>query len=383
MINQNFNIGQGLQGIKRFFKNLSCPHSAVGVDIGSQSIKLIELSRKNDRLILTNYAYAKTDESLVKIGAPGVLSDMAGKVLSKSLEASKIKAKEVNVAVPSFSSLVTVFEIPRMSEKEIDQAIRVEAPKYIPVRLSDVVYGWQIIDYSTIFDGNTKQKGQFAKAPIEAKRSERMKVLVVAIMREISNKYEKVLGNAGIGIGSLEIDSFSLSRALLSRESECSLILDIGHRVTNLIVGVKSNILVNRTIDVAGESMTGVLGKGLGVDERRAEQLKMQKGLQNISQGEQGLLAPILGVIVQEVKKTVDVLKEEYDGLSVKKIILSGGSSRMIGLREFIEQESGIETTIANSLIGIEYPSKLNDNLKEQSPVLATAVGLAMLGLKD
>ena len=55
----------------------------------------------------------------------------------------------------------------------------------------------------------------------------------------------------------------------------------------------------------------------------------------------------------------------------------------MIGLREFIEQESGIETTIANSLIGIEYPSKLNDNLKEQSPVLATAVGLAMLGLED
>ena len=101
----------------------------MGVDISSQSIKLIELSRKNDRLILTNYAYAKTDESLVKIGAPGVLSDMAGKVLSKSLEASKIKAKEVNVAVPSFSSLVTVFEIPRMSEKEIDQAIRVEAPK--------------------------------------------------------------------------------------------------------------------------------------------------------------------------------------------------------------------------------------------------------------
>ena len=76
-------------------------------------------------------------------------------------------------------------------------------------------------------------------------------------------------------------------------------------------------------------------------------------------------MAPILGVIVQEVKKTVDVLKEEYDGLSVKKIILSGGSSRMIGLREFIEQESGIETTIANSLIGIEYLSKLNNNRRQ------------------
>jgi len=380
----NLDLGSSLHGVKKFFKNISRPSSAVGVDIGSQSIKVVELVRKKDKLVLSNYAYAKTDESLIKIGAPGVLSDMAGKVLSKTLEVSKIKTKEVNVAVPSFSSLVTIFEIPRMPEKEINQAIRVEAPKYIPVRLSDVVYGWKIIDDTVGAKGKEgEQERKSNKKIVEPKMSDRMKVLVVAIMREISNKYEKVLGDSGISVSSLEIDSFSLARSLLNRESECALILDIGHKVTNLIVGVNKNILVNRTIDVAGDSVTSVMGKSLGVDRKRAEQLKMDKGLQGAVNNGEAILLPILGAITKEVSRTMEVLREDYNGLEIQKIILSGGSSKLIGLREFIEQESGVTTVIADPLVNFEYPSKLSADLKEQGPNLATAIGLAMLGLED
>ncbi len=357
--------------------------SGKALDIGSQSIKLVELSKRKGVLTLTNYAYAKTSESLVKVGMPGVISDIAGKVLKRALDAADIKTKEVNVAVPSFSSLVTVFDIPKMPDKEVDQAIRSEAPKYIPVRLSDVVYGWQVIDETGFNENSSGQAGQTGQNSAPGGNLQRMKVLVVAIMKEISGKYEKVLGDSGIGVGSLEIDSFSLVRSLLHNDPECSLILDIGHRVTNLIVAANGNILVNRTIDVAGESMTNVLEKSLKVDQKRAEQLKMQSGMRKDGQGKSDLFLPTLGIIIQEVKKTISVLGEEYNGLNIKKVVLSGGSARMIGLAEYVQNELKIKTVIGNPLAQVKYPAKMEAKLKLQSPVLAVAVGLAMLGLEE
>ena len=127
--------------------------SSIGVDVGSRSIKVVELARKKDKFFLKNFVIAKTKKDLIKAGTAGVISENASKVIEQVFSKAKASAEKINASVPSFSSLITTIEIPRMPNKEIEQVVQIEAPKYIPVQLSDVVYGWQIIDEGNNMSG--------------------------------------------------------------------------------------------------------------------------------------------------------------------------------------------------------------------------------------
>ena len=247
-------------------KNIS-----VGIDVGSASIKIVVLERVGDAINLKNYAIAKSKEELIRPGTVGVISDLAIELIEKTIKEAAISKKHVQVAVPSFSSLITAVEIPKTAKGDIDEIIQNEAPKYIPVQLSDVVYGWQLIE-----EGNGDAEENVTPG---IKRDGKMHVLLVAIMSEISAQYEKVFSAAGLKIDSLEIDAFSLTRALIAENKKPYLILDIGHKVCNIVAVSNGNVLLNRTIDIAGDRITKTIARSLGVDIDRAEKIKHTQGM--------------------------------------------------------------------------------------------------------
>ena len=154
-------INSKQQGLKKIFATVGGNKSCIGVDIGSQSIKIIELENKKGELVLKNYALVKTNEKIIKIGTQGVVEDKVSVILKQSFDKAKIKGKNINVAVPGFASLVIVFEVPSLMEGDIQQVIKREAPKYIPISLKDVVYDWQAIDEDNLVDKtkeNLKEK---------------------------------------------------------------------------------------------------------------------------------------------------------------------------------------------------------------------------------
>ncbi len=383
MVDLDQDVGKSLGKLKDLFKSFSKSKISIGIDIGSHGIKVVELKREEGGLSLSNYAYVKTKEDLVKIGSRGVLSDASGPILEKILALSKIDPKEVNVSVPSFSSLVTIFDIPSMPKKDIEQAIRLEAPKYIPVKLSDVIYGWEIVSQQG--ETNSQQGTNNLKKGEIGLSDNRIKVLVVAIMKEISQKYEKVFSDIGIKINSLEVDSFSLARSLSGKfsKSDCNLILDIGHKTTNLIVVNKGKIVLNRTIDVAGDSMNKIISSSLGVDEERAEKTKIKNGINSVSQGENSPLVGTLSSIVNEIKNVNASITKDFNGLVINKVILTGGGAQTVGLKEYIERETGLVSEIGNPFNGIRYPENIKQKIAERAPFSSVAVGLAMLGFED
>lgn len=346
-----------LDKIKKMFAGGK--NSAVGVDIGSNSIKVVELGKQGEQLVLKNYAIATGDEGFIQAGTSGVINEGINEAIKQLFKSAEIKPGHVNVAVPSFASLVTTIELPQVPKEEIEKIIITEAPKYIPVKLEDVVYGWELLE-----GVGTAQK-------------DRMRVLIVAIMKEISDRYETVLASSGLKVDALEIDSFSLVRSLtVGQENKCLLILDLGHKVSNMLVVFNGNILLNRSVDLAGEKITKVIAQSMQVDENRAEQMKIS--------GNQGLefLGPTFDVIVDEVQKTREIFKKSYPDIAPESIIISGGTAKMKGLKEAIEKKASLPTTVGDALNGIAYPQPLTQTLQDKNPFLSVAIGLARLAFE-
>ncbi len=352
-------------------KNIS-----VGVDVGSASIKVVVLERVGNAIHLKNYAIAKSKEEIIRPGTSGIISDLASELLEKTLREAEISKKHVQAAVPSFSSLITAIEIPKTAKDDIDEIIQNEAPKYIPVQLADVVYGWQLID-----EGDEKTEEDAVPG---VKRDGKIHILLVAIMREISAQYEKVFSTAGLKIDSLEIDAFSLTRALIGDNKAPHLILDIGHKVCNIVAVSNGNVLLNRTIDIAGDRITKTIARSLGVDIQRAEKIKYTQGMKaGEAQGGTEMIGQVMDAIVEEIRKTNKAIKKTYEGIEISEIVLTGGGAKLLGMPEYLQKELNMETRIGDPFKTINYPENIQHVIEEHGSELVIAVGLALNSFED
>ncbi len=366
--------------MKKFTSN----KSAVGVDVGTKSIKVVALKKEKDKIILKNYAIARSKEPLIKIGQTGVINEFTGNIVKEALEEADIKNKSINVAIPSFTSLIITIEVSSVSGKVSEEAIRREVSKYIPVKIEDVVYDWQIIDESQLHNNPKRQESENSINMGNSKGDKMVKILVIAIMKEISNKYEKVFDQNKLNINLLEIDSISLTRSLTHNKQGVYLILDIGHETCNILVSSPQGVLMNRTIDVGGDKMTQVIADSMKISFERAEQIKKEQGV-NVSVSGQtgGVLTTVLSIIIGEIKKTLQLFESDFKGVKINQIILSGGSATMIGLKEFIQQQIAMEVVIGNALEGIAFVPEVKASLLQNAPALSIAIGLALANFEE
>jgi type IV pilus assembly protein PilM len=377
----------GTQFLDGFVANLSKKFSgnkvAVGVDVGTKSVKTVVLKKEGGKIILKNYSIARTEELLIKIGQTGVINDFTGSVVKGVLEEAGIKERQINVAIPSFTSLIITIEVPHINRKEFERAIRREVSKYIPVKIEDVVYDWQIIDESQLSGVGAEEKNDTGRIATK-KAGGMVKILVIAIMKEISRRYDEVFSANKLAINLLEIDSISLTRALTHNKVGVYLILDIGHETTNILIASQQGVLMNRTIDIGGDRMTQVIADSMRIDFKRAEQIKREQGVNVAVTGQSGgVLTTVLSIITEEVKKTIQLFKADFGDAEINKILLSGGSASMIGLRELIQQQSKVETFVGNALEGIVFVPEIKNVLLQNAPSLTIAIGLALANFEE
>lgn len=354
---------------------------SVGVDVGSASIKIVELERVGEAIHLKNYAIVKSKENIIKPGTTGIISNAASEILERTFEEAEISKKTVNAAVPSFSSLITAIEIPKIAKKDIDGIIQKEAPKYIPVQLADVVYGWQMIDEK---DSEKEDDEEEEAENMFGTQKGNVHILLVAIMREISIQYEAVFSEAGLKIDALEIDAFSMTRALIGDNKKPHLILDIGHKVCNIVAVANGNVLLNRTIDIAGDRVTKTIARSLNIDEKRAEQVKHKQGLEAGSgQSGSNLVGQVMDAVVAEIEKTNKAIDRTYPNIEINEIVLTGGGAKLSGMRTYLEKETGLKTKIGDPFAQINYPEKIQKIIDEHGSEFVIAVGLALNGFES
>lgn len=342
------------------------PKTFLGVDIGTASLKVVELSRWGSRRTLKNYGelsatsmYDKPFRTFEK-NAFLLSSDDIARAIRAILQETKIKTKNAVFSIPDFSSFFTNFTIPPVTKEELAQTVEYEARRHIPLPLTSVVFDWQIVD------GGIGQKKP-------------MKILLVAVSKELINQYQEIAKKSGVRLAALEAEVFGLIRSSMGEDQRPTIMLDIGAQTTTVNVIFQGTIHISHSVDVAGNSFTERISKSLSIDYKEANAMKAKQGLQ--SETIQSILAPLVDVLATEVKKIATDF-EHMIGQKPQRIILGGGSAVLPGIVEYFKKATGMEAEIIDPFKDIFYPPVLEESIKKMGPSYAVSVGMALRGLE-
>ena len=349
----------------------------LGVDVGTSSVKIVELEREGEHLKLANYGLIDGSDFFGEtLGSPNtplgikISENDVASVLKHLLASARVKARSAVMSIPIFSSFLTVMELPGLSAKELESAVPFEARSYIPVPLSEVVLDWLIIP----------EEGLVAPAAPTPTGKGKVTILLIAVPKEVVSKYQRIAAAANLELAALESESFSLARSLVGPDLGTIMIVDMGARSTNLTIISRGFILMSHSADMSGKEITKVVGHSLNVAPSRAEELKKTAGVSAAS-AEKGLaqvIAPFIDKLVSEVEKMESLLNKKTSK-RVEKIILTGGAANLPGLTEYLSRRLGVEVIIGSSLGRVKFDPALEQIFRrELSPSLAVAVGLAM-----
>jgi len=194
------------------------PDDLLGVDIGTKNIKLTEIKKgKEGKMLLANYAIATLSEA----SARDISTQEIAGIVKNTVKQAGIKTRDAAFSLPAYSTFLTLVDMPRLSDNELDQLIPVEAKKYIPIPVDKVTMGWSRV---------------------------KEKILLIAVPKTLSRHYAEIAALAELDLKTLEAETFSLARALARDETGCAVLIDVGARSTNVSLIEKGNVFLNRTL---------------------------------------------------------------------------------------------------------------------------------------
>ena len=351
-----------------FIKSFIGANSYLGIDIGTTSIKLVEISKGRLQPKLLNYGILETYGHLERLNDAIQTSFLklaerqTAELLKLLLKKIKIKTTDTIASIPAFSAFITILEIPEMPEADTAKAVPFQIRQHIPLPTSEVAIEWLKVGKKEDEKGFVKQE-----------------ILVISVPNEQIKRYQNVFKFAGLKLKALEIESLALIRALIANDPTPTLIVDIGARSTNIVVAENGFLKYNSQTDFAGSSLTQAISNGLNISIRRAEELKKQRGLL-AGEGEyelSTLTIPFLDAIISEVKRARDNY-EKNQKYKIERVILAGGSANLLGLDKYFERQINLPTVIGNPFSKIEYPAKIEPFVKELGPSFSVAIGLGI-----
>lgn len=335
----------------------------VGIDVGMFSTKVVQLRYESERAVLESYGELLNERYFKSAGgiAGGFLryadNDLASLIKDVMTE-SNINAKDAVFSIPAASSFVVKITLPKITPKEVESAIPFEARKYIPIPISEVILDWDILP---------------------SDEHNQTDVLLVALPRQIVEKYKRVAGIAGLNVRALEVETFSLVRSLVGHDPTPQAIINLGYHSTTIAVVDQGKLRLSHNFDRGSNELTKALERGLNVNQERAEQIKRDIGLgEQIEEKEiSSIMVPLLQTLLSEVERVIDIYNRKTPR-KIQKINLTGGGSQLKGVVEFAATTFGIEIGRGNPFSRVVSPAFMQPILREIGPYFSVAVGLGL-----
>ncbi len=366
-------------GIKKFFSSIfGAPKSniAVGIDIGTSSIKVVQIKKEGGRAVLDTYgalALGQYSESGMVGQVTNLDPETLAKALSDVLAETHITSKNVVLGLPSVSCIIFILQLPaEIEERDLATVIPNEAKKFIPVPITDVSLDWYIIP-------RREDSGTEGRVLAESGGEARMSVLVVATLNETLIKYTTLMQKADLPTNALEIEVFSHIRSVLTRELFPVMIVDIGASKTKLSIVEHGVVETFRLANKGSQDMTLAIAHSLELPFDKAENIKKENGLVPTPEHPQvpDLIKVHLADIFQETNATILAYEKRYNK-NVGKIIFTGGGAMTKGLLEYAKQSFGADLVIADPFAKVDSPVFLQAVLKTTGPEFSVALGLAL-----
>jgi len=371
-----------------FFSKLfnSREPSVLGIDIGSSAIKIVQIKRHNGQAVLETYGeLALGPYAGGTIGQAVVLS--SEKIGSALVDL--MTEKEVNVttnkcgmSIPFASSLMSMIELPQVSQKQLNVMVPLEARKYIPVPISEVMLDWSVIPKTEVRvedspEGVSLEPGKEGNLKIP-----KIDILVVAIHNDTLTRYKEIITRAGLDVSFFEIEIFSTMRAVLDETLSPVMIMDMGAASTKLYVVERGIIKSSHTVNRGSQDITMTISKSLGLSLERAEVMKREVGVLGPDKNLTDIITLNLDYIFEETNRTLLAFEKKYNK-AISKVILIGGGAALKGLADLAKQSFKTETIAGNPFGKIATPAFLERVLRETGPEFAVAVGIALRRLQE
>ncbi len=363
-----------LQSLTSSFKNIfsrSRSGSIIGIDIGSSSVKLVQVKQSNGKIVLETYG----ELALGPYGnqAVGTMTslppDKVATAIKDLMKQSNANASRAFFSLQSGGSLIFVLELPEMPESELAQVIPNEARKFIPIPLSEVTLDWFVIPRKETYAEEESAKGERKK----------LEILVVAVRNEMLEFYQAVTKALGLEVGGLEIEMFSIIRALFHHEITPVMLVDVGASGARIAIVEYGVIRTFHVVSRGGSFLTDTLSRTSGLTFDKAEDLKREIGMADMGEHREHAtqLRTAMQIIITEMR-TVLSQYERTNQKIVSKVMLVGGSSMLPGFREAVAEEFKVETVLGNPFLKTEAPEFLRPVLADAGPVFTAGVGIAL-----
>jgi type IV pilus assembly protein PilM len=344
------------------------PKSIVGLDIGSSSIKAVELKKTKGEIQVASLGIEPLAADIV-VDSMIVDSGSVSGAIAKIFTDHKIKSKLVATSVSGHSVIVKKITMPTVSDAELSETINTEAAQHIPFDIADVNIDYQIL---------TEDSGE-----------PQMDVLLVAVKKDKILNYTNVLNLAGKSPAVVDIDAFALQNCYEYNYEPAPgttvALLNLGASVMNINIVKGTTPLFTRDVSVGGNQYTDSLQKELDLSFDDAEALKLGQRVGTVSEDAKlPILQQVTEIIVLEIQKTFDFFRATAGGEHIERIYLAGGSSKVPGLIEALRQEFSLPVEVLNPFQRINAATAGTEPIVDQNAgQLAVAVGLALRSFEE
>jgi type IV pilus assembly protein PilM len=341
----------------------------VGLDIGSSSVKAVELVRKgkNNEFELTHLGVAPLPSEAIVQGA-FLNSTAIVDAIREAVEKAKIKTKQAAAAVSGHSVIVKKVSLPSMTRDELDEQIRWEAEQYIPFDVNEVNLDFQILD-------DIGGEGQ-------------MDVLLVAAKKDLIDDYVQVITEAGLQPGVIDVAAFAVENCYEAnyeaRSSEVTALINIGAQVVNINVITGGIPTFTRDITTAGNQYTEEIQKALAVSFEEAERIKLggrpgDNSQEVVPHEVEQAMQSVTETVIGEISRSLDFYSATTADSRIERVLLAGGSAKVSGFQAAFEERTGHKVELLNPLNRMIPSSKFEpEYLEEIAPALGVGVGLAL-----
>lgn len=374
---------------KKFLSSISnltnsAENGAVGIDIGSSAIKVVQIKKKGGKTVLETYgSIALGPYDALAVGqATNLPVEKLAEALNEVLKQSGVITTSGAFSIPIQSSLIFTVELPiTVKESEMSTIIPIEARKYIPVPITEVSLDYFILPKkeSSFEEMNTVVNN----TDVPLKEIEKTNVLVVVTQNNAISKYRSIVSQCSLSASFFEIEIFSSIRANFEHELSPVLLIDLGASRTKLSIVEFGMVKSYHTIDRGGSDISQSISQSLSISFAEAEKMKKDFGLfgNPVEKSLSDTIKIHIDYIFSETNNVLSDYEKKYHK-TISKVIFTGGSSLLKGLLEMATSNFKAEIEIGHPFNKVNAPAFLEKVLETMGSEFAVALGLALRKLQ-
>ena len=346
----------------------------IGLDIGSSSVKVMELlhDKKTGAWRLKTFGLVKLPPEAIVDGAV-MNTNVIVDAIRELVDRHKIKTRDATVSISGHSVIIKRINLPQMTFEELEESIQWEAEQYIPFDINDVNISFQILD----------EQGDEAG---------QMEVLLVAARKELVNEYQSLIQEAGLKPAIIDVDAFAVENMFcMNYDAPRDLVglVNVGASTVNINVLQNGVTAFTRDVGMGGRQFTEEIQRNLNISYEEAEMLKVGGGDDDadavIPEEIETILSHVSENLATEIHRSLDFHLSATPGVALARIYLSGGAAKTPGLARAIAEKTGAPIEIMDPFRRIEIDERAFNPryLHDVSLQAAVAVGLAMRRIGD